>query len=88
MSSYSDRGMTTNGSGSSRHLWVMLAGCLALAAAIFAVGVLGLPFTAVLTFAVVLLCPLMMLTMMGGHDHASAPRGNGSSVPEDRPSAR
>ena len=47
--------------------------CLAPLALILAVTVFGLPFSGVLSFAAVLLCPLMMVFMMGGgHGHGSA----------------
>lgn len=51
---------------------LMLLCCLAPLAAIAAVTIFGVPFSGVLSFAVVLLCPLMMLFMMfGGHGHGS-----------------
>lgn len=50
---------------------------------------LGVPLTSALLFAVVLACPLMMLTMGGhggaGHDHTSR-RANDPGEPINRPS--
>jgi hypothetical protein len=47
--------------------------CLAPLAGIFAVTVLGVPLNNLFSFALVLLCPLMMVFMMGGgHGHASS----------------
>jgi hypothetical protein len=66
----------------------MLAGCLVPIAAIIAIGVFGLSSSALLTLALVVLCPLMMLFMMGGHDQASAPRDHRPATPDERSSAR
>jgi hypothetical protein len=60
-------------------MWLMLACCLVPLAAIVAVSVFGLPFNTLLTIAIVLLCPMMMLFMMGGHGQGSAP-----TEPDDR----
>ncbi len=66
--------------------------CLAPLALILAVTVFGISFSGVLSFAAVLLCPLMMIFMMGGgHGHGSVePRGSGLfqpvfRVPMDNP---
>ena len=59
--------------------------CLAPLALILAVTVFGLPFSGVLSFAAVLLCPLMMVFMMGGgHGHGSAePTASGEPLNAD-----
>ena len=59
--------------------------CLAPLALILAVTVFGVPFSGILSFAVLLLCPLMMVFMMaGGHGHGSA-EPNNSGKPLDWP---
>ena len=62
--------------------------CLAPLALILAVTVFGVPFSGILSFAVLLLCPLMMVFMMaGGHGHGSA-EPNNSGKPLDIESER
>jgi len=59
--------------GSRWHMWLMLACCLAPISAILAVTVFGWQLNTVLTTALVLACPLMMVfMMMGGHSHGHA----------------
>jgi hypothetical protein len=70
--------------GSSWHMWLMLLCCLVPIALFAGVAVLGFPFSGVLSFAVFLLCPLMMVFMMRGH--GNAPPEIASS--EDRPPTR
>ena len=54
-------------------MWLMLACCLAPISAILAVTVFGWQLNTVLTTALVLACPLMMVfMMMGGHSHGHA----------------
>jgi hypothetical protein len=62
----------TGGHGGKMGLLMALC-CLAPLAGIFAVTVLGVPLNSLFSIALVLLCPLMMVFMMGGgHGHASA----------------
>jgi hypothetical protein len=63
--------------GMNKHLLIMLACCLIPIALILAISVFGLSLgalTPLLPYALVLLCPLMMLFMMRGmgHDHGAA----------------
>jgi hypothetical protein len=55
-------------------MWLMLVCCLAPLAAIVAVTIIGIQLNALLTIAFVLLCPLMMITMMGGHGSSASAR--------------
>lgn len=70
----------------SRSHWLMLAMCLAPAAAIVAVRFFGLSVSNLLIFAIVLLCPLSHVLMMRGHgshdDHGwhSAQDGHGRTT--------
>lgn len=66
-----------NSQGMSKHLLIMLACCLIPIALILVVSVFGLslgPLQALLPYALVLLCPLMMIFMMRnmGHEHGAA----------------
>ena len=66
-----------NSQGMGKHMLIMLACCLVPLALILAVSVFGLSLGALsglLPYALVLLCPLMMIFMMRGmgHDHGSA----------------
>jgi uncharacterized membrane protein len=71
--------------GSGWHMWLMLVCCLMPIALFVAVAAFGFPFSDVLSFAVFLLCPLMMVFMMRDHGN-----GNGSetATAEDRPTTR
>ncbi len=69
---YTSNASSTHQHGSGWHMWLMLACCVAPLAAILAVTVFGLQLNSVLTFAFVLLCPLMMITMMGGRGHTKS----------------
>ena len=61
-----------HGSGGRMGLLMLLC-CLGPVAAILAVTVFGVPFSGVITVALFLLCPLMMVFMMsGGHGHVAA----------------
>jgi len=52
---------------------LMLLCCLAPIAAILAITVFGVPFNGVITVALFVLCPLMMVFMMtGGHGQGAA----------------
>jgi hypothetical protein len=67
----SDPDTSQHGGGGKMALLMALC-CLAPLAAIIAVTVFGVPFSGLLTFALVALCPLMMVFMMaGGHGHDS-----------------
>ena len=88
MNSHAEHDMATNSHGTNWRMWLMLACCLAPLAAIGAVGVFGLPFNTLLTVAIVLLCPLMMVFMMGGHSHGSAMPPSSPSIPDDRSPGR
>lgn len=66
-----------NSQGMGKHMLIMLVCCLVPLALILAVSVFGLSLGALsglLPFALVLLCPLMMIFMMRGmgHDHGAA----------------
>jgi hypothetical protein len=63
-----------HGMGDAKHFLLMIACCLVPLALIFGVSALGLSFgslTALVPYAMVLICPLMMVWMMRqmGHDH-------------------
>ena len=77
--------------GMGKHMLLMLICCLVPIALIVAVSVLGLsfgPLSALLPYALVLLCPLMMIFMMRGMtqeqgaDHAQHHRGDPSTRSE------
>ena len=57
--------------GSGWHMWLMLLCCIVPIALFAAVATLGIPFSGVLSFAVFLFCPLMMVFMMRGHGNTS-----------------
>lgn len=66
-----------NSQGMGKHMLLMLACCLIPIALIVAVSVFGLSLgalTPLLPYALVLLCPIMMIFMMRGmgHDHGAA----------------
>ena len=62
---------TAHSHGSGWHMWLMLLCCIVPIALFAAVATFGIPFSGVLSFAVFLLCPLMMVFMMRGHGNAS-----------------
>jgi hypothetical protein len=70
-SSTSSPDSTDHHPGSGSHMWLMLLCCLVPIALFAGVAGLGIPFSGVLSFAVFLLCPLMMFFMMRGHGHGS-----------------
>ena len=57
------------GTGASLRPWIMPVLCLAALAAAAAVTVFGVSLSTVFVAAMVLLCPLSHLLMMGGHGH-------------------
>ncbi len=66
-----------HGLGDAKHFLLMIACCLVPLALILGVSLLGVSFgslTALVPYAAVLICPLMMLWMMRqmGHDHGAA----------------
>lgn len=67
----------------ARHLWLMVLCCLIPMAAIGAIYALRVPAGRVLTYAMVLLCPLSHLLMMRamGHRHAEGPGTDHSCDP-------
>jgi Flp pilus assembly protein TadB len=50
--------------GTNWHIWLMMLCCLIPLAALVAISVFGIPFNGVFSFAMILLCPLMMVFMM------------------------
>jgi len=68
--------MAHNTSHNNRHLLLMILCCLIPAAALAAIFVLKIPAPQVLTYGLILLCPLSHFLMMelmgrGQHDHAA-----------------
>ena len=83
-----------NSQGMGKHMLIMLVCCLVPLALILAVSVFGLSLGALsglLPYALVLLCPLMMIFMMRGmgHDHGAAqPPANTQTAPADSKSSK
>lgn len=66
--------------------WVLAAGVITAGAALLAFGV---PAQTVVIGGLLLLCPLMMLFMMGGHDtHRDDNRNEGTHMDGSRDSAQ
>lgn len=68
-----------------KHLLIMLACCLVPLALILSMGIFGLSLGALpslIPFALVLICPLLMIFMMRGlgHDHSNAPHSTKTQV--------
>ena len=67
--------MENNGSVGNRHMLLMILCCLIPVAALGAIFVLKIPVPQVLTYGLILLCPLshvLMMGMMGRHQHDQA----------------
>lgn len=65
--------------GMSRHMLIMILCCLTPVAALSAIYIFKVPVSTTLTFGLILLCPLghlLMMGMMGGHDHGHAASGS------------
>ncbi|OGO49984.1 MAG: hypothetical protein A2Z30_00325 [Chloroflexi bacterium RBG_16_64_43] len=69
-----------------KHAVMMLLCCLIPVGLLAAVVLLRIPLGSVLTFALVLACPLMMLLMMRtmGHDHGGAHDHTRAVKPESK----
>jgi len=68
--------MEHNTSHGNRHTLLMILCCLIPLAAMGAIFVLKIPAPQVLTYGLILICPLSMLLMMGlmgRHQHGQAP---------------
>jgi len=76
--------------GRNLHLWLMLLCCLIPIAALGAIFLLNVPVSSALLFALILLCPLSHLLLMGrfGHTHGAAQNAEDviSGAPPPRPS--
>jgi hypothetical protein len=66
--------MSVEAQNRNRHLWLMVLCCLIPLAALGAIFLLGVPASSALVFALILLCPLGHLLLMGpaGHKHGAA----------------
>jgi uncharacterized membrane protein len=73
--------------GAGGHMWLMLLCCLVPIALFAAVAAFGIPFSGVLSFAVFLLCPLMMVFMMRDHRNGNE-NGSETATAENRPTTR
>jgi hypothetical protein len=66
---------------SVKHLFIAIA---ALALAVVGLTSFGLPWATVLPLAIIALCPLMMMLMMGGHAGASHDQHDADHTPLHR----
>ena len=73
----------------SRHLWIMVLCCLIPVAALTAIFALKIPVSQVLTFGLILLCPLSHFLLMGlmgrdRHEHGEATRSTANTAADNR----
>lgn len=78
--------MEHNTSHGNRHMLLMIFCCLIPVAALAAIFVLKIPVPQVLTYGLILLCPLSHVLMMGlsgrgQHDHAASVTGPSGAEP-------
>jgi len=71
----------------NRYLGLMVLCCLIPLAALGAIFLLGVPVSNALGFALILLCPLSHLLLMGrgGHEHGAIQSSPGFTAPEMHP---
>lgn len=85
--------MEHNTSHGNRHMLLMILCCLIPVAALAAIFVLKIPVPQVLTYGLILLCPLSHFLMMGlmgrgQHDHAADATQPGVATNPGQPSAK
>lgn len=71
----------------NQHLWLMVLCCLIPLAALGAIFLLGVPVSNALVFALILLCPLSHLLLMGpaGHEHGTTRSAESLAAAEMHP---
>lgn len=86
--------MQHNQYGMNRHLLIMILCCAIPMAALAAIFVLGIPIPQVLSYGLILLCPLshvLMMAFLGGHKHddpgTSQQLGTNTAATPDKPAS-